>query len=277
VARILIVGSVNIDRVWWLDAPLRAGARLSYDRIERRYGGGGYYTGLTLAVLGHDVRLLTRLAGDDDGRRCLAMLEQAGLDTSLVTMVDGKTTPLEILLDPSGERTIIFPSRARRPLISAIPETDADLAYINAHRVDPAASEALLTRHPVVSQFPLGAGERRPAHVLIASRSDIALDASATLFAAARARAGVSLCSLVLTDGANPVRVVGEAGEMRLPVPFCPPVAETIGAGDVFAGGFIDAYVRGASEAEAARRGSETAVRFLADRVSLLGAVGLPE
>jgi sugar/nucleoside kinase (ribokinase family) len=276
VARILIVGSVNIDRIWWLNAPLRAGTRLSYDRIERRYG-GGYYTGLALAALGHDVRLLTRLAGDDDGRRCLAMLEQTGLDTSLVTMTDDKTTPLEILVDPSGERTIVFPSRARRPLISSIPVTGADLAYINAHRMDPAASEALLTRHPVISQFPLGAGARRPAHVLIASRSDIALDAPAALFAAAHARAGASLRSLVLTDGANPVRVVGEAGEVRIPVPFCPPVAETIGAGDVFAGGFIDAYAGGASEAEAARRGSEIAVRFLADRASLVGGAGLPE
>ncbi len=268
-ARILVVGSVNIDRIWWLNAPVREGARISYDRIENRYGGGGYYTGRTLLSLGHDVRLLTRLADDEPGRQCREMLEQSGFDTSLVTMINDETRPFDILVDPSGERTILFSGQSRRPPIAEIPASDADVVYLNVLRMDPAVSELLLQRHTVVSQYPLAVGERRPAHVLLASRSDVHLDGHAALFAAAQLRAGQSLRSLVLTDGAAPVRILDAAGETQSCVPASPSVAETIGAGDVFAGGFIDAYVRGVTVEEAARSGSDIAVQFLSNRTAL--------
>jgi sugar/nucleoside kinase (ribokinase family) len=251
---------------------LREGARISYDRIETRYGGGGYYTGRTLLSLGHDVRLLTRLANDEPGWQCREMLEQSGFDTSLVTMIDDETRSFDILVDPSGERTILFAGQARRPPIVEIVAAGVDVVYLNVHRMDPAASEALLPRHRVVSQYPLAAGERRPAHVLLASRSDVRLEGHAALFAAAQLRAGQSLRSLVLTDGAAPVRILDAAGETQSCVPAGPPAAETIGAGDVFAGGFIDAYVRGDTVAESAKCGGDIAVRFLASRASLFEA-----
>lgn len=266
VARILIVGNVNIDRVWRLTAPVREGARISYERIEARYGGGGFFTGRTLLSLGHDVRLMTRLGRDDQGRRCLAMLEETGFDTSLVDMSGDVTTPLDILLDPAGERTILFSNAAPRPPVEDIPAGDADLVYLNVRAMHPAASEVLLARHRVVSQFPLQVGERRPAHVLIASRSDVKLEGPARLFAAAMERSAPGLQSLVLTDAGAPVRVVNAAGETLVPVTPCPQGVETTGAGDVFAGGFIDAYVTGQSAVEAARRGNEIAARLLKAR-----------
>jgi sugar/nucleoside kinase (ribokinase family) len=265
-ARILVVGSVNIDRIWRLNAPVREGARISYQRIETRYGGGGYYTGRTLLALGHDVRLLTRLANDESGRQCRMMLEQAGFDTELVTMIDDETRPFDILVDPSGERTILFSGRGRRAPIAEIPTADADIVYLNVQRIDAAAGETLAARHDVIAQFPLAVDERRPAHILLASRSDILLEDRDALFAAAQSRAGKAVRALVLTNGVAPVRIIGAGVETRAPVPICAPVVDTIGAGDVFAGGFIDAYVRGRTIAEAARNGSDVAVRFLSNR-----------
>jgi sugar/nucleoside kinase (ribokinase family) len=265
-ARILVVGSVNIDRVWQLSAPVRAGARIAYDRIDTRYGGGGYYTGRTLLALGHKVRLLARLCDDEPGHQCRAMLEREGFDTSLITMVDGETRPFDILVEPSGERTILFSGQARRPPLAAIPAGDAELIYLNVLRMEPAASAAPLARHSVIAQFPLATGEIRPAHVLLASRSDIAGDDPHILFAAARQRAGQTLRALVLTDGAAPVRIVEAAATQNVAVPACGPLADTIGAGDMFAAGFIDAYVRGARVADAVRRGSEIAAQALCRR-----------
>lgn len=266
-AHILVVGSVNVDRVWRLNGPLRDGARISYDSVETRYGGGGYFTGRTLLARGHKVRLLTRLADDAAGRLCRTMLEQTGIDTSLVTMIDDVTRPFDILVDPVGERTILYSGRSPRPPIADIPAGGADLVYLNVQRMRDSASEAALGRTCVVSQIPLIVEERRPAHVLLASRSDVGPDGS--IFAAAQLRAGPSLRSLVLTDGAAPVRIFDTTGETQIPVPACPPVKDTIGAGDVFAGGFIDAYVRGGNVAESAKCGSETAVQFLTKQNSL--------
>jgi sugar/nucleoside kinase (ribokinase family) len=59
------------------------------------------------------------------------------------------------------------------------------------------------------------------------------------------------------------VRIIADAATQSVEVPSCGLVADTIGAGDVFAAGFIDAYVRGNLVADAVRRGSEVAAQFL--------------
>jgi ribokinase len=77
VARILILGSVNLDRVWRLEAPLRAGGRTGYREVDARVGGGGFNTGCALIALGHDVAIAASLAGDGGGRlRLEALVEQ---------------------------------------------------------------------------------------------------------------------------------------------------------------------------------------------------------
>ncbi len=263
-ARILIVANINVDRLWRLSQPLRPGARIAHEGIAARMGGGGWYTGAELLARGHRVRIMTRLADDAAGRRCRAALEARGFDTSLVAMSEEVTRPNDILVDPAGERTILFPAAARRRPVEAIPADDSDLVYINVQRMLPAASEALLGRCPVVAQFPLAEGERRPAEVLIASRSDLGMEDRAALLAAARDRAGANLHALVLTDGPSPVRVIEAGGERVCPVPPCARVAATVGAGDTFAAGFIDGLLAGGSPAEAAAAGNAAAGRFLA-------------
>lgn len=154
-ATVLVVGSVNVDRIWHLATPVRAGGRLTCTGRETRLGGGGFNTGAALLALGHSVRLVATLADDADGRACHAALERRGFDMRHVGLVAGRTEPLDILVEPSGERTIIAPVAAERRPLDVLPAAGVDLVYVNRRRVDPAAMADLLLRLSIVAQLPL--------------------------------------------------------------------------------------------------------------------------
>lgn len=260
-ARIIVVGNANVDRIWWLDRPLAPGGRLSCRATEERYGGGGYNTGLVLLDLGHEVILVTSLYDDDKGRSYLDDLGRRGFNTDFVDLVPGATQAVEILVDPDGERTIIAPAGRRRPGIETLPPVDASLVYLNARAMSAAALRRLDDFEQVVSQYPLFA-ESRPANILIASRSDVKGTAR-TAWQAAAEIAGPRLETLVLTSGMRPIEVVSRQDSVVVDVPPAAPVRDTTGAGDYFAGGYIDAIVRGFDAGAAALAGCKAAASRL--------------
>lgn len=262
-AHILVVGSVNVDRLWRLDAPLRAGGRLTRHDLVLRLGGGGFNTGAALLALGHRVTLAATLSTDAAGAACRARLEAMGFDLTHLRTGEEPTVPLDILIDPAGERTIIAPATTESRRLTALPPLAADVAYVNIRRAAPAVLEAVAARMPVMAQVPLERTERRPAQVLIASASDHALFAGADAFRQAREIGGPALAALVLTDGARPVQLCEAERRTQIAVPPLAAPADTTGAGDAFAAGFIDGWLAGEVAQAAVRRGNEIAARTL--------------
>ena len=101
--RILVIGNINHDRIWRLDAPLVPGGRLPVRDKAVVLGGGAFHTGSTLIALGAQVVLISRVMSDEMGAAALATLGRAGFDTSHIERVQGETEPLDILLDPEGD------------------------------------------------------------------------------------------------------------------------------------------------------------------------------
>lgn len=268
-ASILLIARANLDRTWRLDAPLAPGARISYHCVDEGYGGGGFFTGSALIALEHRVRLAATLADDERGRAYRSDLIKAGFEVKNVTMAPGRTVPVEVLVDPSGERTILTAAAVEHAVVADVPLEDADLVYVNARRVDPRLMEAAAQRGLVVAQAPLEAGERRACHILIRSRSDPSAAQEADSFSFARSVAGDRLRAYIVTDGARPVRIYGADGKTTVPVPPVAAIADSSGAGDVFAAGIVDATIRGLSSVDAVRFGSALAARFLAARTAL--------
>ncbi|WP_428032390.1 PfkB family carbohydrate kinase [Ancylobacter sp.] len=275
-AHILVVGSVNVDRIWPLDAPLRAGGRLTRRDARLHMGGGGFNTGAALLALGHRVTLVATLSSDAAGRAGRARLKAMGFDLGHLSANEAPTEPLDILVDPTGERTIIAPATTEARRLTALPPLHVDLAYVNVRRAAPGVLEALAARTRVVAQLPLEAMQRRPAQVLIASASDHALFAGADAFHSAQEIGGPGLAALVLTNGPGPVQISEAAGRTQVAVPPLGTPANTTGAGDAFAAGFIDFWLAGETAQAAARRGSEIAARLLAGSEGLRHALPLP-
>ncbi|MBZ5762356.1 hypothetical protein LAV84_20485 [Rhizobium sp. VS19-DR104.2] len=59
--RVIVIGGVNHDRIWQLDASLTTGKRLQYSQRVIRIGCGGFYTALQLLDLGAEIALVIRL------------------------------------------------------------------------------------------------------------------------------------------------------------------------------------------------------------------------
>lgn len=265
-AHVLVAGSINVDRLWRLAGPLAAGGRVTHGGTELRIGGGGFSTGATLLALGHHVTLVTTLSTDDAGRACLEALSRLRFDVRHVRLTEAPTIPLEIFIDPSGDRTILAPAATEARRLTALPPATVDMAYVNVRRAEPGLLAELAGRTRVVAQVPLEAGEHRPAEILVASASDHAFPSGEGALRQARQIGGPALSALVLTDGARPVEVCDDAGRSGVPVAPLTRPTDTTGAGDVFAAGLIDGLLRGAPAVAAVRRGNEIAARFLADR-----------
>jgi sugar/nucleoside kinase (ribokinase family) len=271
---VLVAGHANLDRVWQLAEPLRAGARLNVLSRHLRLGGGGANTAAALVTLGAPVKLACRLASDTVGDAMFAWLAEAGVDMAATERHDGATTAGDILLDPSGERTLLGTSSAAASHIlpTALLNWSGRVAYVNLSRLaDPSALAAVTARCLLVAQMPLDLAQPRPVQVLIASRSDVSGISPEELFRR-RAVLDTALRQVVLTDGPGSVALADASG-VRMLEPAGPAVSgNTIGAGDFFAAGLLQALGSGAEIGAAVGAGQLAARRLLVTRPAALEA-----
>jgi sugar/nucleoside kinase (ribokinase family) len=263
---VIVIGQVNHDQVWSLESPLSSGARIIYSGRVVRLGGGGFLTGAPLARLGNDVRLVCSLMDDGLGQAALATLKATGFDVRYVNMLAGETLFTEILLEPNGERTILNTGRQLRPPFAAPEPINGDAAYLNAHVLDDGLVASLETIPLVMSQFPLRRASPRPADIIIGSRADFPGEDIHRLWDKAALIAGPRLKTLVLTDAMRPISIY-DGSVLRHVTPLkevC--VADTIGAGDCFAGIFLHGLLQGLSLENSAEQASQGTAEWLCER-----------
>lgn len=252
-ARIIVLGSIAEDAVVQLNEPLRPGSHAEGHEAGLRLGGGGPNVALPLAAAGHQVALVAAVGTDAAGRRMLADLAAAGVNTSaIVALEDQATTRSVILIDRSGERTIV---NLRRTTESRPPRRLLDIAcdwlYVRNRDLGmaPLLQEKAASAR-VVAHIPPCADGSRPAHVLVGSESDLGTDVLTDPFAAGRRIAGDLLEWVVLTSGARGAVAYGRYGRIERPARVVTPV-DTTGAGDSFAAGLLHGLAAGKSMEDA--------------------------
>ncbi len=244
-ARILVVGSVASDEVVRLDRPLAEGAHLEAKSLGARLGGGAANTGLALAFAGNDTVLISSLGGDDLGRGLLAQLNAGGIDTSHVLTIHSPTTRSIVMIDARGERTIVNLERCIDPDPGRLVDIPADVLYVRSRAPGLAPFlSAKAARCRIVAHIPpLDAG-CLPAHILVASASDLPGEVLSDPFAAGREIAGDILEWVVVTKGADGAKAYGANETLSLAAPSVTALDST-GAGDAFAAGLVHGLAAG--------------------------------
>lgn len=248
-----MIGSVACDEVVRLVEPLRPGAHLNATALGARLGGGGANTAVALAAAGHDISLLAAVGDDAEGASALAELAGAGVDTSEIARIEYPTTRSLILLDPAGERTVVNVTRCEPPAPpSRLLDLPAQAIYVRSRRVDlaPLLAQKAASSTIVAHMPPVDSGSR-PAHILVASASDLAASAVSDPLALGRAVAGRLLRWVVITNGPAGARAVSADGAWVHAAAERVAPLDTTGAGDAFAAGLVHAIVSGLPMADA--------------------------
>jgi sugar/nucleoside kinase (ribokinase family) len=249
----LCIGDLDVDVMIEVDRlPTRDG-KVNGVVKQKAPGGMAGNVAAALARLGSRVRVLGRVGDDADGAFAVKSLEQAGVDTSFVSRLDGVATFSCIsLLTPDGEKSLVkLMTSAYRPEADDV--THAALNGVR-HLHLTSTGDPALCRRVVDAARSCGATasldiERADcpdnAAVLLDAVKGFDLvfcNAESRAFAdAALGRPLAGLVGAVVTTlGADGAQV--ETAEGRIASPgFSPRIVDTTGAGDCFAAACLHA------------------------------------
>lgn len=246
-ARVVVVGSVNVDLVVSVPHLPAPGETVLGSRFERHFGGKGANQAVAAARGGARVEMVGAVGRDSDGTDSLAALAAEGIDTSLVARRDPPTGVALISVTPDGENQI-----AVAPGANALVTAD-DAAAIGpgpgallvSLEVPMPAVVAAVSRaraiglQPIVNPAP---AQPLPAELLAADpllipneQEAMTLAGAASLDDAVERLAAVGIERLVVTRGARGALVVDRGRKQHLP-PVRVEAVDATGAGDTFAG-----------------------------------------
>ena len=256
-----------------------------------RLGGGGSAANVAcwLAAAGsaRDVHLVGRVGDDPSGRERTAELDRAGVRTHLAVDAERPTGAIVVLVEASGERTMLTDRGANLrlapadappglveeaawvhvsgyALLDAGPRPAALAVLDRAHAAGVAVSLDPASSHPLALVGPsrvLGWGAQAALWLPNGAEAEV-LTGCADPAAAARALGGAGR-ECVVTLGAD--GCVWSDGSRTLHTPAAPAqVVDTTGAGDAFTAGYLSARVDGADPQECCARAVALAARAVA-------------
>ncbi|MGD9572729.1 MAG: carbohydrate kinase family protein [Thermoleophilia bacterium] len=268
---VVVLGDVMTDVVAVVEGPL-AHASDTPARIVMRPGGSGANTAAWLGSLGARAVFVGRVGDDDAGRAAEAALREAGVEPLLSVAPGASTGACVVLVDASGERTML-PDAGANALLSADDLPDAAFVagghlHVSGYTLlRPSTRDAALTALRRAREAGMGTS------VDPASAAPLA-EAGAGLFRDLVAGVGLLFVTLdeaeVLCGTRDPetvatalraahpevvVKLGGDGALWRGPaggaarVPAAPPpgpVVDTTGAGDAFAAAWLATRAAGA-------------------------------
>ena len=204
-AEVVVFGVVAADvilRVQCIPAP---GGHVNAEALGWRIGGSSANVACGLSTAGHHVRLVGPVGRDTMGDNLMAELEQCGVDTAYTFRADAASPRTLILLDDTGERTIIAVDSGAEPS-SFLPVRgpdlwSADCVYVEGYTRYPTDAAATAESALLVTSPPVPGATTWPATVVVGSETQYSNAASAGMFESVRSVSGERLEWVVVTRG----------------------------------------------------------------------------
>lgn len=271
---ILCIGMPVRDLTFGVQAVPGRGQKFHADRFAQICGGNALNAAIGISRLGGHA-LLTGPMGDaaeTSSQYLFDDLAKEGIDTTHLVHMPGLVTPISgIMMDPSGERTIIS---FRDPALWKVklPDTDVLLKNCDAILIESRCAEfstnlcheARRRNIPVVvdidSTMSLSEGLLSASSHLIFS--DEALQGTAGITddaAALRKMAKHTTSFLAVTLGPKGTLWIDDKNELQRTPAFPVHTVDTLGAGDIFHGAFALEFAAGSSIPDALRFASAAA------------------
>ena len=182
------------------------------------------------------------------GDNLLAELEQYGVDTEYSFRADAASPRTLILLDDTGERTIIAVDSGSEPS-SFLPVRGPDLrsvdcVYIEGYTRYPAGTAAAAQSALLVTSPPAPEATTWPATVVVGSETQYPDVTSAGMFEAVRSVSGERLKWVVVTRGREGADAYAASSELHVDAVPADQI-DTTGAGDAFTVGLLHGLLQG--------------------------------
>lgn len=270
--RILCIGIPVRDLIYRIEEVPARGSKVSASSFSEITGGNALNAAITISRLGGSVTLCGPMGREEANASIYNAMANEGIDTSGLIEMNGVITPMSnVMIDPSGERTIVT---YRDPKLWSVklPAPALLLEGIDAILTENRCAEfatgvcAEATRRgiPVVVDADRVMSQREgllnaSSHIIF---SEEALHATAGLkddVGALRKMASLTPAFLGVTAGARGVTWLGTGGQPQHMPAFPVHTVDTLGAGDAFHGAFTLAIAEGQPIEQAMRFASATA------------------
>ncbi|MGZ8801101.1 MAG: ribokinase [Mycobacterium sp.] len=249
-ARVCVVGSVNADLTFTVDALPQPGQTVLVSALSTSPGGKGGNQAVAAARAGADVQLVAALGTDAAAEQLRTHLEANGVGLSGVVRVPGSSGSAAIIVDSGAENCIVVAPGANAHLSlssaairSVIADSDVVLIQLEIP-IDTATAAARVGRDAgalvIVNASP---ASHPDALAALAELADVVIvnetEASDWL---SGGRPPVP--HLVITRGSRGASLVADGEQSHVAAPAVEAV-DTTGAGDVFAGVLAAAWPDG--------------------------------
>ena len=269
---VVVIGDLMTDVVAWASGPI-AHASDTPSQITTHPGGGGANVAARLAALGMPILLVSRVGNDLAGRVAVDDLRAGGVETRVAIDPVRATGTVVVIVEPTGERTMLPDRGANAALSPADLPVDELRAATHLHLsgytlLDPGSRAAGLValEHAreaglSVSVDPASAAPLAAAGAFLdwVASADVLLPNLEEAVVLTGAREPEAAAWALARGGRDVVITLGAGGALwsdgeqvvRAAAAEAPAPVDSTGAGDAFTAGWLAARLGGAEPAEA--------------------------